>query len=76
MTIRTLNNKQIGQACKKFREEKGYTQQQVADIIHYNVSYISNFECGRSSNFRVFLWYFENGITDNIILDKVLRYGL
>ena len=48
MTIRTLNNKQIGQACKKFREEKGYTQQQVADALNINRTTYTYYETGKT----------------------------
>lgn len=48
--------------CIKFRHEMGYTQAQVASELGYSQTNISEFESGRSSSFRVLLWYLGKGL--------------
>ena len=44
----------IGENIKKFREAKGFTQQQLADRVGVERHYISMFECGsRSPNMNL-----------------------
>lgn len=40
----TEQYKMIGQAIKKYRKQKGHTQQQLADSIGISISYITKIE--------------------------------
>ena len=41
----------VGKKIRRIRKEKGFTQNQLADLIHYNVGTISNIE---NNSFQTF----------------------
>ena len=52
----------IGNACKRYRQYLGKTQLDVAGDLGYTSKAISGFECGRSYNALILLWYVDHGI--------------
>jgi len=51
---------------KKFRKEKGYSQQKLADALHYGYTAIANYESGRN----------EPSIDDLIRIARTLNVGV
>lgn len=56
-------NKNLGLACQNFRRLKRIEQKQVAEETGYSLESVSAFECGRSNNAAILLWYFYNGLS-------------
>lgn len=52
----------IGDACRRYRKYIGYTQSEVAAELGFTGKAISGFECGRSYNAIILLWYVYHGI--------------
>ena len=51
----------LGDRCRMWRLESGYTQQQIADSLDVSPETISAFEHGRTNNALVLRWYIEHG---------------
>lgn len=58
-----IDLKTITGACKRYRNDLGVTQLEVAYETHYSVENISAFENGRNDSLMIFLWYLQNGFT-------------
>lgn len=52
----------VGYYCKIIREDKGWTQKDVAIATGKSRRLISHFEHGESDNINVLLWYIFNGL--------------
>ena len=44
-----MRAKNIGENIKKYREEKGYTRKQFAELIDRSYNTLRNYECGSSN---------------------------
>ena len=53
--------KLLGEQCRNWRLECGYTQQQIADALNVSPETISAYEHGRTNNALILLWYIEHG---------------
>ena len=53
--------KYIGEACRRWRVQHGYTQDHIAQELHYTQTNISRFENGSNDNMTILLWYIKHG---------------
>ena len=54
--------KLIGRMCKKYRTEVLKVPQSiVANETGYSVENVSKFECGKTNNLKIYLWYEKRG---------------
>lgn len=60
-TFNGVDLSKLGIECKKFRQEMGYTQTDVAKDLDLSRELISGFECGRSKNLYILSWYIDRG---------------
>ena len=54
--------KELGRRCKRFREDLGLLQSDVARDTGYSTETVSSFECGRNNNAMIFAWYVDHGL--------------
>ena len=60
-----------GKLCKRWRITKtNYTQQQIADELGCTPAYVSRFEAGHADNADLLVWYLENGMPLNVLLEE------
>ena len=64
---------EMGRRCKQFRVDHGYYQSDVAADTGYSVENISSFETGRNDNARILLWYFEHGMKQEYLFERVCK---
>lgn len=62
MSRKTVQTRRVGAICKKFREELGCFQSDVAIETGYSKENVSSFETGRNDNYRILLWYLSHGL--------------
>lgn len=60
--IRRLDLKRIGEACRKFRKERGITLYEVAKNVCTSLYNVSNFESGKNDSATIYNWYLEMGM--------------
>lgn len=60
--IRRADLKRIGEACRKFRKERGITLYEVAKNVCTSQYNISIFENGRNDSATIYNWYLEMGM--------------
>lgn len=70
-------NKTIGLVFRKYRKEKKYSQQYVADAMHVSKATVHNWECGKR---QMFAYQFLDlctvlGLDADAITKEVLEYG-
>lgn len=51
---------EIGKLCRKARKNAGLYQFQVGEMTGYTPNNISMFERGKVSNLLLFVWYYDN----------------
>lgn len=51
----------LGEECKTFRKAGGWSQWDVARDLGISRELVSGFECGRSKNLNILLWYIDRG---------------
>lgn len=61
LTRKNYTLAEIGDACRSFRLQHGYTQKDISNDIYYTQQAISRFEHGHLDNCRVLLWYIVHG---------------
>ncbi len=59
--------KDVGELCRKAREIAGLYQFQIGERTGYSSSSISMFERGKVSNLLLFVWYYDNLFTEQLI---------
>lgn len=64
----------MGEMCKRYRENVGITQAQVAEETGYSEQNISSFETGRTNNMLIFLYYVNRGVLDLNLNRHRIRY--
>lgn len=62
MSRKTVQTRRVGAICKKFRENMGCLQSDVAIETCYSKENVSSFETGRNDNYRILLWYLSHGL--------------
>ena len=60
--VRRADINRIGEACKKFRKERGITLYEVAKIVCTSIYNVSAFESGRNDSATIYNWYLEMGM--------------
>lgn len=65
-----MNLVDIGIECRKFRYGLGFTQSDVARETGYSVDNISKFECGKTNNLKIFMWYLRKGLRYESVFNK------
>lgn len=65
-----MNLVDLGNQCRKFRYESGFTQSDVAKETGYSVDNISKFENGKTNNLKIFMWYLRKGFKYECVLYK------
>ena len=61
----------INKLLRKYREENGYTQQQIAELFNVTRECITKYENGYRSSLRIFILYLKFILTDDQILDLI-----
>lgn len=69
-----LNNKKLGDYCRKMRIRNGYTCVDVAKVLGYTHSNITKFENGKNNSASILLYYL-NMFADEEDIFKVVRRG-
>lgn len=60
--IRKADLKRIGEACRKFRKERGIALYEVAKNVCTSMCNVSNFESGKNDSATIYNWYLEMGM--------------
>ena len=60
--IRRDDLKRIGQACRKFRKDRGITLYEVAKAVCTSMENVSMFENGRNDCATIYNWYLQMGM--------------
>ena len=55
----------LARDCRKWREEHGYTQREIAETSGYSAQYISMYERGMANNALILAEYLERGYKVN-----------
>lgn len=66
----------VGEACRTWRIENGYTQKQIGMDTGYVQSNISSFEHGMNDNMTILMWYVVHGFNPGEVLKGVNTHGL
>lgn len=56
-----MNLVDLGNQCRKYRNDLKLTQSDVAKDTGYSVDNISKFENGKTNNLKIFMWYLRRG---------------
>lgn len=56
-----MNLVDLGNLCRKYRNDLKLTQSDVARDTGYSVDNISKFENGKTNNLKIFMWYLRKG---------------
>lgn len=59
--------KALGNRCRAFRRDNGYTVEQIAKDTNYGIRSIYAFEEGKCNNAIILLWYISHGFCNGII---------
>ncbi len=65
----------LGAACRRYRQERGISQREIAIDLGMYDSTISRFEQGASDSAYILLWYFRNGFTLADLMREEALYG-
>lgn len=70
-----INHVTLGKECQRNRKKAGWTQTDIAREIGCDIRSISLFETGKSTSFRVLLWYMLNSMIDNNMVRGCIKNG-
>ena len=65
----------LGAACRKYRQEKGISQREIAMDLGMYDSTISRFEQGASDSAYILLWYLRAGFTLRDLIREEALYA-
>lgn len=61
---------EFGDMCKKNRQLRGYTQQDLADECFVSPATVREFERGTNDNLNIAIWHLTHGVS----IDKVAQF--
>lgn len=70
-----MNMEKVGNYCKSWRIEHGYTQGQIARDCHCSIQNVSIFEKGKNDSLRIFVWYCNHGLKVSEMYTEVVDRG-
>ena len=66
-----MNLVDLGNQCRKYRNDLKCTQSDVARDTGYSVDNISKFENGKTNNLKIFMWYLRKGFRYEEMLHSI-----